>query len=663
MNVKERIDFMRKELEGHNHSYYVLDTPIISDFEFDKLMSELLQLEEENPQFYDENSPTKKVGGKVIDSFKTVDHKYPMLSLSNTYNDEELQDFDERIKKIIDIPFEYVCELKFDGVSISLMYENGDLKQAISRGDGSKGDDVTENVRTIRSIPLKLRKDFVANFEIRGEIILPKDAFSKLNEEREQIGLEKYANPRNTASGSLKLHDTKEVSKRPLDCFLYHMLGENLPTNFHLKNLEKAKSWGLKISDTTKLKSDINGVIDYVNYWEEARHDLPFEIDGIVIKVNNTDLQEELGFTSKFPRWAISYKFKSEQVSTLLNKITYQVGRTGAITPVANLESVQLAGTTVKRASLHNADQIAKLDIREGDVVYVEKGGEIIPKVVGVEFKDRDLFSHVTKFITNCPECNTELVRKEGDAKHYCPNFENCFPQIVGRFDHFISRKAMDIDGLGVETIELLVKENLISEISDLYLLRKEQILPLERIAEKSADNLISGIESSKKISFERLLYAMGIRFVGETVAKKLANHYTTIDNLMSSSFEELVEVDEIGDKIAESVVRYFSQDKNQNLVKNLKKHGLCFVTEKKEENLSDKLIGMAIVVSGVFINYSRNELKQLIEKHGGKNVSSISKKTTFVLAGENMGPSKKEKAEDLGVPMISEEEFINKIS
>ena len=663
MREKERIDFLRKELEDHNHLYYVLDSTKIYDFKFDKLMSELINLEEENPQFHDENSPTKKVGGKVMDSFKTVDHQYPMLSLSNTYNDEELQDFDERIKKIIDVPFEYVCELKFDGVSISLIYENGELKQAVTRGVGTKGDDVTENVRTIRSIPLKLRNDFVTNFEIRGEIILPKEDFKKLNEERERSGLEKYANPRNTASGSLKLHDTKEVSKRPLDCFLYHMLGENLPTNFHLQNLERAKIWGLKISETTKLKSDINGVIDYVNYWEEARHNLPFEIDGIVIKINNTDLQEELGFTSKFPRWAISYKFKSEQVSTLLNQITYQVGRTGAITPVANLESVQLAGTTVKRASLHNADQIAKLDIREGDVVYVEKGGEIIPKVVGVEFKDRNLFSHPTKFITQCPECNTELIRKEGDAKHYCPNLENCFPQIVGRFDHFISRKAMDIDGLGVETIELLVKENLISDISDLYLLSKEQILPLERMAERSADNLISGIEASKKIPFERLLYAIGIRFVGETVAKKLANHYTTIDDLMNSTFEELVEVDEIGDKIAESVIRYFSQDKNRVLIENLKSHNLCFVAEEKEKNLSEKLESMAIVVSGVFTNHSRNELKQLIEKHGGKNVSSISKKTTFVLAGDNIGPSKKEKAEDLGIPIISEEEFINKIS
>ena len=647
MREKERIDFLRKELEDHNYLYYVLDSPKISDFEFDKLMSELIKLEEENPVYADKNSPTKKIGGKVIDRFKTVDHQYPMLSLSNTYNAEELQDFDERIKKIIDVPFEYVCELKFDGVSISLIYENGELKQAITRGDGTKGDDVTDNVRTIRSIPLILRNDFVANFEIRGEIILPKEAFNKLNEERERSGLEKYANPRNTASGSLKLHDTKEVSKRPLDCFLYHMLGENLPTNFHFQNLERGKSWGLKISETTKLESDINGVIDYVNYWEDARHDLPFEIDGIVIKVNNTDLQEELGFTSKFPRWAISYKFKSEQVSTLLNQITYQVGRTGAITPVANLESVQLAGTTVKRASLHNADQIAKLDIREGDVVYVEKGGEIIPKVVGVEFKDRDLFSHPTKFITQCPECNTELIRKEGDAKHYCPNLENCCPQIVGRFEHFISRKAMDIDSLGVDTIKLLVKKDLISGLSDLYLLEKSNLLPLKKKGTVWAENIINGIESSKKIPFERLLYAIGIRFVGETVAKKLANHYTTIDNLMNSTFEELVEVDEIGDKIAESVVNYFSQDKNQILIKKLKQHNLCFVAEEKEKNLSDKLESMAIVISGVFTNHGRNELKQLIEKHGGKNVSSISKKTTFVLAGDNIGPSKKEKAED----------------
>ena len=663
MNCKERIDFLRKELEGHNHSYYVLDNPLVSDFEFDKLMLELTNLEDENPEFKDDLSPTQKVGGVVVDSFKTVDHKYPMLSLSNTYNEEELQDFDDRIKKLIDIPFQYVCELKFDGASISLTYVNGKLQQALTRGDGTKGDDVTENVKTIRGLPLNLKGNYPKEFEIRGEILITKKDFKKLNEQKIEKEEKPFSNPRNTASGSLKMHDTKEVRNRFLDCFLYHMLGENLPTKEHFSNLEKVKSWGLKVSDTTKVKPDINGVIDYVNYWDTARYDLPFEIDGIVIKVNNTDLQEELGFTSKFPRWAISYKFKAEQVSTKLNQITYQVGRTGAITPVANLEPVQLAGTTVKRASLHNADQIAKLDIREGDIVFVEKGGEIIPKVVGVELKERDLFSQPTNFITHCPECKTELLRREGDVKHYCLNSENCNPQIVGKFDHFIGRKAMDIDGLGVETIELLVKENLISNISDLYLLEKEHLLPLERMAEKSADNLINGIETSKKIPFERLLFALGIRFVGETVAKKLANHYTTIDNLMESNFENLLEVEEIGDKIAESVVNYFSQEKNKVVIEKLKNHNLCFVAEEKKKNISDKLEGMAIVVSGVFTQYSRNELKQLIEKHGGKNVSSISKKTTFVLAGENMGPSKKEKSDNFGVPLVSEEEFINKIS
>jgi len=663
MNTKERVEFLRKELEGHNYSYYVLDIPVISDFEFDKLMSELIVLEEENPEYQDDLSPTKKVGGLVIDSFNTVDHKFPMLSLSNSYNAEDLKDFDNRIKKLIDVPFQYVCELKFDGASISLTYINGKLKQALTRGDGAKGDDVTENVKTIRSLPLKLKGDFPEEFEIRGEILISKKDFGKLNARKIEMEEKLFSNPRNTASGSLKMHDSKEVYNRLLDCFLYHMLGSNLPTKEHYSNLEHAKNWGLKVSDSTELKEDINGVIDFVNYWETARKDLPFEIDGIVIKVNDTDLQEELGFTSKFPRWAMSYKFKTEQVSTILNKITYQVGRTGAITPVANLEDVQLAGTIIKRASLHNADQIAKLDIREGDKVYVEKGGEIIPKVVGVEIKDRDLFSQPTSYITNCPACNSELQRKEGDAKHYCLNSENCFPQIVGKFEHFIGRKAMDIDGLGVETIELLVKENLITDISDLYLLRKDQILPLDRMAEKSADNLINGIEESKKIPFERLLFALGIRFVGETVAKKLANYYTTIDNLMSANFEDLVEVEEIGDKISESVVHYFSQEKNRVLIENLKNHNLCFVAKEKEKNLSSKLEGMAIVVSGVFSVYSRNELKQLIEKHGGKNVSSISKKTTFVLAGENMGPSKKEKAEDLGIPLISEEEFINKIS
>ena len=608
MNTKERVEFLRKELEGHNQSYYVLDNPVISDFEFDKLMSELIVLEEENPEYQDNLSPTKKVGGMVIDSFNTVDHKFPMLSLSNSYNAEDLKDFDNRIKKLIDVPFQYVCELKFDGASISLTYVNGKLKQALTRGDGAKGDDVTENVKTIRSLPLKLMGDFPEEFEIRGEILISKKDFGKLNERKIEMEEKPFSNPRNTASGSLKIHDSKEVYNRLLDCFLYHMLGNDLPTKEHYSNLEHAENWGLKVSDATELKEDINGVIDFVNYWETSRKDLPFEIDGIVIKVNDTDLQEELGFTSKFPRWAMSYKFKTEQVSTILSKITYQVGRTGAITPVVNLEAVQLAGTIIKRASLHNADQISKLDIREGDKVYVEKGGEIIPKVVGVEMKDRDLFSQPSSYITNCPACNSELQRKEGDAKHYCLNSENCLPQIVGKFEHFIGRKAMDIDGLGVETIELLVKEDLITDVSDLYLLRKDQILPLDRMAEKSADNLINSIELSKKIPFERLMFALGIRFVGETVAKKLANYYTTIDNLMSANFEDLVEVEEIGDKISESVVHYFSQEKNRVLIESLKNHNLCFVAKEKEKNLSSKLEGMAIVVSGVFSVYSRNE-------------------------------------------------------
>lgn len=663
MDVNQKIDILRKEIENYNHAYYVLDVPLISDFEFDNLMQELIRLESENPQYSDENSPSKKIGGSIIDSFNSVNHQYPMLSLSNTYNAEELHDFNDRIKKVIDIPFEYVCELKFDGVSISLIYENGKLIQAITRGDGQQGDDVTMNVRTIRSIPLNLREDYPDKFEIRGEILISKSSFNAMNRERKIKGLEKYSNPRNTASGSLKLHDAKEVRNRPLDCFLYHMLGEKLPFKEHFKNLNKARDWGFKISDTVELKSDINEVIDYVNYWERSRYDLPFEIDGIVIKVNDIDIQEELGLTSKFPRWAISYKFKSEQACTRLNKITYQVGRTGAITPVANLEPINLAGTIVKRASLHNADQISRLDIREGDIVYIEKGGEIIPKVVGVELEERDVLSNITEFISYCPECGIELIRREGDAKHYCINSEKCFPQIIGRFEHFISRKAMNIDGLGTETIDLLVREGLIKDLSDLYLLRRQELLPLKKDGRKWAENIINGIEISKSSSFERVLYSLGIRFVGETVAKTLAKHYQNIDNLMISSFEELVEVDEIGSKIAESVVSYFSIEKNKTLISNLKDSGLCFVSKKTEGLLSKRLKDKRIVISGLFSSYSRNELKKMIEIHGGKNVGSISKNTTFVLAGKNMGPSKKEKAQKLAVPLISEQEFIKIIS
>ncbi|MEE2931712.1 MAG: NAD-dependent DNA ligase LigA [Bacteroidota bacterium] len=663
MNVKERIDFLRDELSNHNHAYYVLDCPIISDFEFDSLLKELQDLENKHSEFFDKNSPTQRVGGDVLDSFISIPHKYRMLSLANTYSHKELLEFETRTKKLIDLPFKYVCELKYDGVSISLTYKNGELSQALTRGDGTKGDDVTLNVKTIKSIPLKLKGNFPDEFEIRGEVFIPITAFKNMNKNRLEEGLELYANPRNTASGSLKLLDNKEVANRPLDCYLYYLLGENIPKNSHFENLQIAKDWGFKVPAEIERFQDMHGVFSFIQKWEEKRHSLPFEIDGIVIKIDEVELQEEMGFTAKSPRWAISYKFKAEQASTRLNNITYQVGRTGAITPVANLEPVLLAGTIVKRASLHNADQIAKLDIREGDIVFVEKGGEIIPKVVGVDLKDRNLSSCSTQYIQNCPSCRTPLVRTEGDAKHYCTNSEECLPQIIGKFEHFIGRKAMNIDGLGVETIELLIQERLILNISDLYELEKYQIIPLERMAEKSADNLIKGIEESKKIPFERVLFALGIRYVGETVAKKLSNYFLTIDNLMNANFEELIVVDEIGDKIAESVLNYFAKERNKVLIEKLKSYHICFSVEKKEDNLSEKLEGKSIVVSGVFEEYSRNELKQLIEKHGGKNISSISKKTTFVLAGYNMGPSKKQKAEDLGIPLVSEVEFIQKIS
>ena len=662
MKINERIDFLRKELAEHNHSYYVLDTSIISDFEFDKLLQELVKLEDENPEFFDSTSPTQRVGGGVIDGFKTVAHKYRMLSLGNTYSEEDLHDFDTRSHKLTDQEIEYVCELKYDGVSISLTYENGDLTQALTRGDGTQGDDVTENIRTIKSIPLKLKGDYPANFEIRGEIFIPIKGLEKMNKLRNEEGLEPYKNPRNTASGSLKLLDANEVSKRPLDCYLYYLIGEDLPSTNHYENLQKARDWGFKIPNEIEKHSNIENVLKFINKWDEDRHGLPYEIDGIVIKVNDINLREEMGFTAKSPRWAISYKFKAEQVTTILNKITYQVGRTGAITPVANLEPVKLAGTTVKRASLHNADQIAKLDIREGDKVYVEKGGEIIPKVVGVELKDRDLFSQSTEYITNCPSCNTELVRKEGDAKHYCPNAESCPTQIKGKFEHFISRKAMDIDGLGGETIELLINEGLIKEISDLYHLKKEDLLPLDRMAEKSVENLFLGVGKSKLIPFERVLFGLGVRFVGETVAKVLAKHFKTIDNIIDTDIETLIAVDEIGDKIAESVVNYFSIEENLKLINNLKESGLQFVSTIDDTTKSSNLNGMKIVVSGVFNQNSRAEYKKMIEEHGGKNVSSISKNTTFVLAGENMGPSKKQKAEDLKIPLVNEDEFLAKI-
>ncbi len=662
MDYSQKILILREKLSKYNHAYYVLDNPIISDIEFDKLMNELIELEQKHPEMYDASSPSQRVGGGILEGFNTVKHQYSMLSLSNTYSEEELLEFDRRIKKNINSSYEYVCELKYDGVSINLVYENGKLTQALTRGDGEYGDDVTDNVRTIKSIPLEITGDFPDFFEIRGEIFLPISGFHKMNKERIQKGLEKYANPRNTASGSLKLLDNNEVAKRPLDCYLYYLLGENLPSSSHFYNLEKAKEWGFKVPEEIKKYNNIQDVIEFTKKWEEGRDDLPYEIDGIVIKVNDINLQKELGATSKSPRWAIAYKFKTEQVSTKLESISYQVGRTGAITPVANLRSVLLGGTNVKRASLHNEDQIKKLDIREGDIVLIEKGGEIIPKVVGVLKDKRDLFSKTTEYITHCPSCDTKLIRNTGDVKHYCLNYQNCLPQIKGRFEHFISRKAMNIDGLGSETIELLVKEGIVKCFSDLYTLNKDILLSLDRIADKSANNLLNSLENSKSNSFDRVLFALGIRYVGQTVSQILAAYFKNIDDLINADFETLISIDEIGDKIALSVMEYFSNDKNIKDISLLKNCGLKFAFSDTEQ-ISNSLNDMRIVISGVFQQFSREEMKDIIKNHGGKNVSSISKNTTFVIAGDNMGPAKKKKAEKLGVDIISEEEFLLKIN
>ena len=663
MNVQDRIVFLRDELHQHNHNYYVLDKPTISDFEFDMLLNELIDLEKQNPQFYDANSPTQRVGGELIKSFDTVSHEYRMLSLGNTYSAEELVDFDRRITKLVETDIEYVCELKYDGVSISLKYENGELKQALTRGNGTHGDDVTVNIKTINSIPLKLKGDYPSKLEIRGEIFLPHEGFDQMNENRIAKDLEPFANPRNAASGSVKMQDSKEVAKRPLDCFLYYLLGKELPSQRHYENLQTAREWGFKIPHEIEVCSSIDKVIDFVNYWENKRYYLPYDIDGIVIKVNDLRLQEQMGFTAKSPRWAISYKFKAEQVSTVLNEITYQVGRTGAITPVANLEPVLLAGTVVKRASLHNADQISKLDIRVGDKVYVEKGGEIIPKIVGVALKERNLFSQPTLYISHCPECNTLLTRSKGDAKHYCPNDLMCPPQLKGKFEHFISKKAMDIDGIGPETIDLLFENQLITSIPDLYELKKEDLLPFKKEGDKWASNIIEGLEQSKATPFERLLFALGIRYVGETVSKLLVKEFQHIDHLMIANKERLENIDEIGEKIAESVLLYFQNNENMKIIDRLKNQGLCFEIGEESKAISSQLSGMSIVISGVFTHFSRDELKKIIEQYGGKNISSISKKTTFVVAGENMGPSKLQKAEKLNIPILSENEFIKKIS
>lgn len=664
MNIKERIKSLRKELSEHNYKYYVLDQPSISDFEFDMKLKELQKLEEEHPEFYDPTSPTIRVGGMVTKNFETVVHEHRMYSLDNSYSREDLEDWEKRILRILgDANVEFTCELKYDGASISLTYEEGKLVKAVTRGDGFQGDDVTTNVKTIKSVPLQLRGDYPPKFDIRGEIILTLEGFAKMNRERIESGEDPYMNPRNTASGSLKLQDSALVAQRPLECLLYSIAGDNLGITSQFEVLEKARSWGFKVPTVAKLCKSTAEVMQFADYWEVHRHSMPFETDGIVVKVNSIQQQEELGYTAKSPRWAMAYKFKAEQATTLLKKITYQVGRTGAITPVANLEPVLLAGTTVKRASLHNADQIAKLDIREGDTVFVEKGGEIIPKIIGVDFTKRPADSVPTKYITHCPECGTELVRKEGEAQHFCPNDTGCPTQITGRIQHFISRKAMDIEGMGSETVELLFKEGLIANYADLYTLTKEQVMPLERMAEKSAENLVNGVAASKSIPFERVLFALGIRYVGETVAKKLAKAYKNIDALMAASHEELVAVDEIGERIAESVINFFKEPTNLEIIDRLKSYGLQFsLSEAQLENQTDKLKGQTFVVSGVFETIGRNDLKKLIEDNGGKVASSISSKTNFVVAGDNMGPSKRTKAESLGVPIISEQEFLQKL-
>ena len=664
MDIQNTIQKLREELNQHNYNYYVLDNAIISDYDFDLKLKKLQELEGQCPEYFDENSPTQRVGGTITKNFQTVPHQHRMYSLDNSYSKEELIDWEKRVQKVLgDVPLEYTCELKYDGASISITYENGKLKRAVTRGDGFQGDDVTNNIKTIKSIPLKLKGNFPATFDIRGEIILPFAGFDKMNQELIEIGETPYSNPRNTASGSLKLQDSAEVAKRPLDCLLYFLIGNNLPFKSQFEGLETARNWGFKAPKEAKLAHNLEEVFEFINHWDTHRHTLPYETDGVVVKINSFHYQEELGFTAKSPRWAIAYKFKSEQVSTKLNSISYQVGRTGSITPVANLEPVQLAGTIVKRASLHNADQIEKLDIREGDTVFVEKGGEIIPKIIAVDLTKRSDVSEPTKYITHCPECNTKLVRSEGEANHYCPNFYGCPPQIIGRIQHFISRKAMDIEGLGGETIALLFNNGLVHNYADLYELTVDQILPLERMAQKSAENLVNGVANSKNIPFERVLFALGIRFVGETVAKKLAKHYKNIDTLGQATLMDLILVDEIGDRIAQSVIDFFENQENRSIIERIKKHGVQFeIFEKINPNATDKLSGKTFVVSGVFEKFSRDDLKKAIEDNGGKIGNSISAKTDYVVAGDNMGPAKLDKANKLNVPIISEDDFINLI-
>lgn len=664
MNVKDKIENLREELRKHNYNYYVLDNSTISDFEFDIQLKELQALEAEHPEFYDATSPTLRVGGAITKNFNTIVHENRMYSLDNSYSKDDVEDWEQRVLKNLGVEkVEFTCELKYDGASISLSYEEGKLIRAVTRGDGFQGDDVTANIKTIKSVPLQLKGDYPPKFDIRGEIILTLDGFTQMNKERLANGEEAYMNPRNTASGSLKLQDSTLVAKRPLECLLYSIVGTDLNFDSQFAMLQKAREWGFKVPTVAMHCKTTDDVMKFVETWDLKRHQLPYETDGVVIKVNSLRHQDELGYTAKAPRWAMAYKFKAEQVSTILNEITYQVGRTGAITPVANLTPVLLAGTIVKRASLHNADQIKKLDIRVGDTVFVEKGGEIIPKIIAVDLTKRSESFIATTYRTNCPECETELIRKEGEAQHFCPNYTGCPTQITGRIQHFISRKAMDIEGLGGETVELLFKEGLITNYADLYTLTKEQVMPLERMAEKSAENLVKGVEASKKIPFERVLFGLGIRYVGETVAKKLAKAFKNIESLQIASVEELVAVDEIGERIAESVVQFFNDKTNKEIIAQLNTFGLQFSLSKEQlNNQSDSLKGKTFVVSGVFETIGRTELKKLIEDNGGKVSSSISSKTTFLVAGDKMGPSKKTKAENLGVAIISEQEFLDMV-
>lgn len=659
-NILEQIQNLRKELNEHNYNYYVLDNPTISDYEFDQKLKELQLLENQYPEYYEANSPSVRVGGEITKNFPTVTHEFRMYSLDNSYSKEELEEWEKRIlKNLGENNVSFVCELKYDGASIDLTYEKGILVQALTRGDGIQGDNITTNVKTIKSIPLVLKgNDFPERFHIRGEIIILKEGFEKMNAERIAEGEDPFMNPRNTASGSLKLQDSSEVAKRPLDCLLYYLVGDSLPISTQFEGLEKAREWGFKVPSQSQVCHNTQEVMDFINYWDKHRHELPYETDGVVIKVNNLQQQQELGYTAKSPRWAIAYKFKAEQVTTKLSSISYQVGRTGAITPVANLEPVLLAGTVVRRASLHNADQIAKLDLHIGDSVFVEKGGEIIPKIVGVNIDERLENSTPVSYITHCPECETKLIRNEGEAQHYCPNSYGCPPQITGKIQHFISRKAMDMEGIGQETVELMFRSGLIKNYADLYELQLNEISKLERMGERSAKNIIIGVNKSKQVPFERVLFALGIRFVGETVAKKLARTFLSIDNLQKATFEELLQIDEIGERIAQSVIEFFADEQNQKIIERLKSYGLQTQIIRNENEHSDKLKGITFVVSGVFEKFSREQLKNMMENNGAKVASSISSKTNYIVAGENMGPSKLEKAQKLNIPIISELDF-----